>query len=93
MVIFRDLEKEYKSNKLSKSAYQNHNEIEGKFLFDSNEGESDIEDGSDSDDQQNASSANHDYFDDSDGDIPTNDSRQRPNMQMRKHFSEDDDID
>ena len=34
--IFRDLEKEYKTKKLTKVAYQNHNEIEAKFKFDSN---------------------------------------------------------
>ena len=94
MVTFRDLEKEYKQKKLSKSAYQNHNEIEGKFLFDSNEDDS-VEDGdSDSDEGHRSSSRpNMDYFDDSDGELPSEDERQRPNMQMRKHFAEDDDLD
>jgi hypothetical protein len=50
MENFRDLEKEYKQKKLTKVAFQNHNEIEGKFKFD--DGESDEN-----------SDESYDYFD------------------------------
>lgn len=54
MENFRDLEKEYKQKKLTKVAYQNHNEIEGKFKFDSN------------DDDEDSEGNNYNYFDNSD---------------------------
>jgi len=41
MEKFRELEKEYKQKKLTKVVYQNHNEIESKYMFDS--GDSDGE--------------------------------------------------
>jgi hypothetical protein len=37
MENFRDLEKEYKQKKLTKVAFRNHNEIEGKYKYDSND--------------------------------------------------------
>lgn len=53
MENFRDLEKEYKQKKLTKVAYQNHNQIEGKFKFDSNDDDED-------------SDGHYNYFDNSD---------------------------
>lgn len=60
MENFRDLEKEYKQKKLTKVAYQNSNEIEGKFKFDSNDEDSNSDDDfnyfdSDSDSQNDES--------------------------------------
>ena len=66
MVTFRELEKEYKLKKVSKSAQQNNNEIEGKFMFDSND-ESFADSVTDSEEEEGSSRANLDYFDDSDG--------------------------
>jgi len=43
MENFRELEKEYKQKKLTKVAYQNHNEIESKFMFDSGEDDDDAD--------------------------------------------------
>jgi CCR4-NOT transcriptional regulation complex NOT5 subunit len=37
MEKFRELEKEYKQRKLTKVVFQNHNEIESKFISDSGE--------------------------------------------------------
>lgn len=58
MENFRELEKEYKQKKLTKVAYQNHNEIEGKFLFSSGEDDS-------SEDDDRARRHDVDYFEDS----------------------------
>lgn len=38
MENFRELEKEYKSRKLTKVSYQTSNELEGKFMYESDEG-------------------------------------------------------
>jgi hypothetical protein len=68
MVTFRELEKEYKLKKVSKSTQQNNNEIEGKFMFDSND-DSFVDSVTDSEEEDGSSRANLDYFDDSDGEV------------------------
>lgn len=52
MEKFRELEKEYKSKKLTKVSYQNHNEIESKFIENSShDSDNDSADGGGSDHQ------------------------------------------
>ncbi len=97
MVTFRELEKEYKLKKLSKSQYQTHNEIEGKFMFDSNEDDSHPDGAASSEEDPARASAPRrsplpDYSDGSEGEAALSDERQRPSLHMRKHFTEDDEV-
>lgn len=89
MVTFRDLEKEYKSKKLNKVAYQTQNEIHGKFMFDSNDSDSDSV-GSSSDGASRAR-PNTDTLYNSDQDAQVSeDDRPRSMFAFSKQFAEDD---
>jgi len=41
MEKFRELEKEYKQKKLTKVVFQNHSELENKYIFDSEDSDED----------------------------------------------------